>query len=585
MPNLSPIQQDALRQVLEEYENQYDPNERMLSSEAYKVGYHTTVRGGAMHPTRESLAYAVALLDSGNAESLERAAGILRRVASLQDQDPQSKTYGIWSWYLEEPLEKMSPPDWNWADFCGVQLLAAYRDYRDRLPTDLSDILGQSIVHAARSIERRNVAPSYTNIALMGTYVTLVAAETFGMADLLDYARDRARRVHEYITYHGSFNEYNSPTYTAVAVTEISRLLADAKDGQSRAFMQEIHDLAWKHIGMHFHPPTRQWAGPHSRCYETDLRKRPKTMAFIQAGTRNAVPYYPNEAIPLGLHGYRVPLSCPDEWIPLFASLEREKSVVETFTRADPSKEGQRNAVIGATFLGRRFTLGSVNYALMWDQRRNVLAYWGTPEKTGYLHVRFLHDGHDYSSAHIATVQKDGSVLAALVFAADGGDTHPNLDLLQNATISAEDLRLRFEFGGDIEAIELPETWSSGELITLKDRDIAISIFLLCASFADRRTSIEVHRDDKCACVDVVLYSGSRESFDFSKMNEACVAFCLRMQDRDEGSQAQWDAFARLEGDRCSCMWRLQSETLQVSIPRKPLPKDTLRDSLEMQIL
>ena len=40
-----------------------------------------------------------------------------------QDQDPQRRTYGIWPYHYEEPLDAMNKPDWNWADFIGVQLL------------------------------------------------------------------------------------------------------------------------------------------------------------------------------------------------------------------------------------------------------------------------------------------------------------------------------------------------------------------------------------------------------------------------------------------------------------------------------
>ena len=95
----------------------------MLRCPLHSPGYHTTLTGGMTHPTRESLTYAAALLDTGEEELRQRAQGILRRILALQDQDPSSKTYGIWSWFAEEPLTQMSPPDWNWADFCGTQLL------------------------------------------------------------------------------------------------------------------------------------------------------------------------------------------------------------------------------------------------------------------------------------------------------------------------------------------------------------------------------------------------------------------------------------------------------------------------------
>lgn len=585
MTQLLEWQRDSLRLVLKEYESRYDASEQMVRSGASKVGYHTTIRGGTVHPTRTSLAYAVALLDSGEEQALRRAVAILRRVIALQDQDPQSRTYGIWSWYLEEPLEKMSPPDWNWADFCGVQLLAAYRDHRHRLPDDLTELLKTSIIHAARSIQRRNVGPHYTNIAMMGTYVTLVTAETFGLSDLLRYAKERGRRVHEFVTHHGSFNEYNSPTYSVVAVKELSRLLMDARDEETRRLMTEVHDLAWKHIARHFHPPTHQWAGPHSRCYRTDLRRSPETLAFIQAGTNNAVRFFQDEPLPLGLSGYRLRTACPKELVPLFVSLDREKTVVETFTRADPSKPGKRLPVVGTTFLGKHLTLGSVNRSDFWNQRRSILAYWGTPERPTYLHVRFLHDGYDYSSALVAAVQQRGDLLAAVTFATDGGDTHPGLDRVKEATIPAHDLRLRFEFGADISSLVLPETYSSGNLITVLDRNVAVSVFVVTASFTGKSTAIDIHRENDRAGIDIILHSGEQEEFNFSKMDDATIVFCLRVEERKTKNDKLWDAFARLDGDRCLSFWRRPGGTLRLSVPRKPGPYKQLQDSFEMEIV
>ncbi|MFH1742097.1 MAG: hypothetical protein ABIH23_24100 [bacterium] len=584
MVNLSECQRESLQLVLSEYDEQYDPDERMVRSEASKVGYHTTIDEGVVHSTRTSLAYAVALLDSGDDKNLERAAAILRRVISLQDQDPESKTYGIWSWYLEEPLEQMSPPDWNWADFCGVQLLAAYCDHHHRLSDDLNESLKQSIIHAARSIERRNMGPHYTNISIMGTYVTLVAAETFGLPDLLTYAKERARGVHEYITYHGSFNEYNSSTYTVVAVKELTRILMDAQDEETRRLIKKIHNLAWRHIARHFHPPTRQWAGPHSRCYQTDLRDRPGTLAFIQAGTHDAVRFFENQPLPLDLDACRLSLACPDEYIPLFVSLEKETTVVETFTRAEPETEGKKLPIIGTTFLGKHLTLGSVNHSMLWNQRRAILAYWGTPDRPTYLHVRFMHDGYDYCSAMVATAQQERDLLAAVTFATDRGDTHPNLDPLKDGTIEARDLRLRFDFGADISSLELPGTCSSGSPVQFTDRDVAVSVYLLAADFGKKKTRMDVHREDEHAYLDVILHEGEPEKFDFLQMNAAFIAFCLRVAERPAvESDMPWDAFARVEKDRCTCFWKRPGGTLLVSVPKKPMPYRELQDSFEME--
>ncbi len=111
-----------LAEVLDREAGRYDPAEKVLRRPFSSPGYHTTLKGGTVHPTRGSFCYALALLDGGRDEDRRRAEEILVRVTALQDQDPKSRTYGIWSWFLAEPLQKMSPPDWNRADFCGAAL-------------------------------------------------------------------------------------------------------------------------------------------------------------------------------------------------------------------------------------------------------------------------------------------------------------------------------------------------------------------------------------------------------------------------------------------------------------------------------
>ena len=138
-------QKDAFLKALSRQDERYDPAGKMIRRPFSSPGYHTTLKGGYIHPTRDSLNYAVALLDSARPGSLERAEHILRRVISLQNQDPKSRTYGIWSWFAEEPLDKMSPPDWNWADFCGAQLLQVAVDHMERLPADLQRQVRESI--------------------------------------------------------------------------------------------------------------------------------------------------------------------------------------------------------------------------------------------------------------------------------------------------------------------------------------------------------------------------------------------------------------------------------------------------------
>ena len=175
--------------------------------------------------------------------------------------------------------------------------------------------------------------------------------------------------------------------------------------------------------------------------------------------------------------------------------------------------------------------------------------------------------------------------MASILTTAKPIHPHPGLDRVKNATITARDFRLRFEFGADISSLVLPESGSSGKIATATDRDVAISLFLITASFAGQETSVEFHREDGRAGIDIVLHNGEEKRLDFSKINDAYIAFCLRVEEKKGEYDLPWDAFARLEGDRCLCYWKRSTGSFRLSIPRKPGPLKQLHDSFEMKIV
>lgn len=554
---LSPVQIARLHQALATTHSQYDPAERMIRKPFSSPGYHTTLKGGYVHPTRDSLNYAVALLDTGDPDWLKRAAEILRRVIALQDQNPDSKTYGIWSWFLEEPLDKMSPPDWNWADFCGVQLLQVARDHRSRLPADLMAQVDAAVLCAARSIQRRDVKPTYTNIAIMGAYVTLVAAELYHLEDLQNYAMARLRNFYDHTMRNGAFTEYNSPTYTVVALTELGRMRQHAREPEARRLIEPIYRLAWEEIARHFHPPTRQWAGPHSRCYQTLLSTN--SLALIQTSTEGRVPFFSKEPTPT-LASYRVPVPCPRDLERFFTSLDEPREVVETFVKSSPP-------LVGTTCLTPAFALGSINRGDFWNQRRPLLAYWGDAKQPAYLQVRFLHDGYDFADAQFFSVQKDGTVLAGVNFGTDGGDTHTSLDRIKDGRIHAKDLRLRFEFGGaagkNTPLAPVLLTQAAG----LRFGKLNLVLCVPFAMFDGAQGRWEAGSDDQkqIAWLDVVLYSGAAKEINFAELQQAAVGFSTRFA---TGKPTPLEARAAVKDGRLNLA--MEQPPLQLNLPVRP---------------
>jgi hypothetical protein len=409
----------------------------------------------------------------------------------------------------------MSPPDWNWADFCGVALLQAALNHRYRLSEDLRNSLADAITHAARAIQRRNVAPGYTNIAIMGTYVTLIAGELFELADLQQYGRARLRRFYEYTLQNG-FTEYNSPTYTIVALKELARLRQNTLDNRARQMADELYQMAWQEIARHFHAPTWQWAGPHSRSYHTLLQ--PQVLALIQKATSGRVNF--GEDLPT-LDDCRLDIRCPRSLESFFTRLEEPRQFEEIFSR-------ERVPLIGTTYLEPTFTLGTINSGDFWNQRRSLVAYWGTAKNPGYMHLRFLHDGFDFAAAKFYSVQQQGTVLGGVSFATDGGDRHPSLDKIKAATIRAKDLRARFEFGGASSKLRSEVAPSAG-LARINLDAVQLQIVLGRTLFAGNSGHWEAGHDENTAWLDLVLYSGELKTFDLPKCSPAVLGFAVQL--------------------------------------------------------
>lgn len=584
--DISPPQRKELDALLQRLEAAYDPAEDMLHQPFTSPGYHTTLTGGTVHPTRESLVYAVALLDSGQEEHVRRAARIFRRVIALQDTDPASKTYGIWSWFLEEPLAQMSPPDWNWADFCGAQLLEALLSRRHLLPADLAAQMDQAVIHAARSIERRDVTVAYTNIAIMGSFVALAAAESYALSDLHGYALGKLRKFYDYTQAQGGFTEYNSPNYTLIALNELLRLQRYARNPEAAAMAAKLYERAWQEIAVHFHPPSGQWAGPHSRSYQTFLAP-----AAARLLGRTLGPEFDRSGQPstLSEEAQRMTHTCPAHLRPYFFQLEKTRTLHSTFLTA---KDAGGHDLTGTTWLSPELTLASNNCADFWNQRRALLAYWGSPEAPLSLRPRLLHDGYDFSAAQLFCKQEDGSALCAVAFATDGGDRHISLDPLQGGCITAGDLRLRFEFSGEAAyAITEPAPTVAEQPLRCTLAGIEAHICVALAKWGGHQPRWEKVADKTGCNFDLVLYSGEPRTFDLNEIGEALIVFSLSLAPAPQQAQQAQGAQAlqtapvagqriRITMDNHRCTAR--SQGMEISLPTAPAPLHALQKSVQM---
>ncbi len=516
--NLTQEQKNAILQSLAQYESEYDANVSMIKRNyTYHEGMpNTNYRGHTVHETRLAADYAVDLLDSGNSTMEKRAFDVLRKLFSLQDLRPNSSTHGLWSYFLEEPLDKMSQPDLNWADFIGTQLLQISINQRDRLPSDIAQGLDLAIIYAAGLIQRRNVGLDYTNIAIMGTHVTIVTSEIYNLTDLNNYAMDRLRRFSNFTKRNGGFTEYNSPTYTQVAINELGRMRLHAIVDEVYNLTDELYYIGWREVAQHYHRPTGQWGGPHARSYSTFLAG--DTLSFLY----NSV----NET-----WDPRLPLPIPADLKTHFTSpLITPYGFNRTYLR-DPL--GKVPDLIGTAYLHPWFTIGSIDWAEMWWQRRPLVAYWGTQAEPSYLQLRFLHDGFDFSDIIYYSTQNEGRVLAGLIFATDGGDVFPNFNMIKNATIVAKDFRIRFDIGG----FDSNATWHLPEKptdpIKFIFNNISVQFALPIVLFSNySQPGWNVSRTNGILSVDYVLFSSNvNQTIKINTLGEAAAMVAVQIDD------------------------------------------------------
>ncbi len=555
----------TLAEYLAEADRNFDPDFAAPGRVFKSPGYHTRIPDGAwVHPTREGLRYAVALLAAGEPDRLLRAEKVFARILSLQDTDPTHETYGIWPWLIEEPLEQMARPDWNWADFCGAELATALILFSERLSPDSRTALRAALGHAARAIVRRNVGPGYTNIAVAGAAVTVAAGEVLGEPDLVRYGRQRLQRFLAFTREQGGFNEYNSPPYGMVTVRWLEWIEHLVRDAPTRRCNRAIHTLAWESIAEHFHPGTHQWAGPHSRAYADRLA--PAAAEFLAARTGIPIPPHPAAEGPASGEFTPIPmLPAPQALRSRFRCLPEEPLIIR---RCFIRRTREAESTFGTTWFSADACLGSVNHDTFWVQRRPLIGYWRTETDPAVVfRVRLLHDGRDFASGSLHCDQAGPRFLLCAGLLTNQGDWHPGLDRPADAVFLAQDFRVRFELrGAGVSSRRLAP--GRFELAAGARR---LLVYAAGGRFDSEPVRWEIGRDETGAFADAVWYSGPRRRFAFRKLPEAWLIAAGECLGTARAGAAPGPRLDSANARFVEASWEV-GRGLRVRAPRRPVP-------------
>ncbi|MEX2117407.1 MAG: hypothetical protein WEB37_11015 [Bacteroidota bacterium] len=112
----------------------------------------------------------------------------------------------------------------------------------------------------------------------LGAYCTLVlGGELHNESWAVELGLRRLRRFQQRSGDHRSktlrqaeMSEYNSLTYTALDLTFLALIAEHAKNSEARRLALFLEAALWVNVAMHYHAPSGQFAGPHSRSYFED---------------------------------------------------------------------------------------------------------------------------------------------------------------------------------------------------------------------------------------------------------------------------------------------------------------------------
>jgi hypothetical protein len=424
--------------------------------------------------------------------------------------------------------------------------------HQDRIPADLKPKIKNALILAANSIQKRNVGPSYTNIAIMGTYVTYMVSNLFDLSELRTYAQKRLQTFYDYTLDKGGFTEYNSPTYTIVALDELSRMKNHIVEPIAKQQIEKLYSIGWETIARHYHQPTGQWTGPHSRSYSTLVQ--PTFYSILKEASFGRIIV----GTEVKRSDVKIKHQIPENLMHYFLAPEYPRTEKDVFEKVEPQTTGN-------CYLAKNYALSTANRSSMWNQRRPFLLYWGTVQAPKYLQVRFLHDDYDFSSATFYAQQNENKVLAGINFISNGGDKHISIDRLQNGKFTAKDLRLRFEFGNIANATFLALPTSANEPFNLTIDQMQFSFQLYSAEFSGLKGRWEKGGDNKNIWIDFVFYSGTETEFDLTKISRAVSGFTFSIDPAGQQPVIKKAALSEKDG-----VLNVEWNGLKLDIPVKP---------------
>ncbi len=336
---------------------------------------------------RETASYAVGLLERDGPGDRARAARALAAICAHQVDAPGHVAHGTWRRSPAEPWPGPTPREWidydpNWREFVGTAFALAL-DHEAKLDEDTIALVERALRRAAVGSLAREVAPDYTNIALMSAFLLDACGARFGEGAWQRRGAALGEAVAAAYRRGGAFPEHNSPTYYGVDLFGLALWRARAPSPRLRALGEELEATLWRDLSRFYHAGLRNLCGPWTRAYGMDMTRYVGSLgAWIALAT-------PGAPAPLPRLGDAAPHGHDFCWIPLIAALgSHPPDDVREALVSFPGEHGVTQTItehprrVASAWLGERVMAGgehSSGRPVHWQHHPATL-HWALPE-------------------------------------------------------------------------------------------------------------------------------------------------------------------------------------------------------------
>ena len=238
------------------------------------------VPGRTLHQVPQSAWFALDLARRGDHD---RLAAVVDALLDLQYDATGTPWHGTFARFAEVPEPRVGAVEWvdydpNWRQFVGIALRLLLTRYPSALDAPLRTRTEDAIaLAAAGEQESGRLTWWYTNIALQHAWLLVEAG-------MVEDGEALAERVVEGWRQHGTFQEFNSPTYDGVDLWALALWRGHSASARLRDWGAELEGGLWATVASRHHADLRNIAGPYTRAYGLDLDRYVGKVALLMAG-------------------------------------------------------------------------------------------------------------------------------------------------------------------------------------------------------------------------------------------------------------------------------------------------------------